>query len=222
MQTGLIVDDIVETQSWLENIMDKAFPGINITNSSSVRNAKKSINDNHFGIALVDLGLPDGSGCEVIKHLKEKIPDCYIIVVTIFDDDPHLITAFKAGIHGYLLKDTPEHLITAKLRSILNGDPPLSPSIARKLLRCFTEHTTTDNSTSQPQQADKLSPREIDVITLVAKGYSRKEIARLLDLSVNTVSRYIKGAYSKLNISNKAEAAIEACRIGLIDSDKMH
>lgn len=221
MNIGLVVDDIKETRNWMGDILYSAFPDIQIRKEASVFDAKQAIHNHYFSIAIVDLGLPDGNGCEIIHTLKQSSPDCFIVVATIYDDESHLFNALKAGANGYLIKDLPRNIFIQKLKGILAGEPPLSPCIARKMLRYFAmEHPNT--ITAHTTQNVKLSPREIDVLTLVAKGYSRKEIARLLDLSINTVSRYIKGAYSRLNISSKAEAAIEACRLGLIDSKNIH
>jgi len=103
----------------------------------------------------------------------------------------------------------------------LTGDPPLSPSIARRILQCFSQPTnkTATPSNAETSDATSLSQRERDVLVLVAKGLSRKEVAELLGLSGNTVARYIRDVYQKLNISSRAEAAVEACRMGLVSTE---
>jgi len=213
MNSGLIVEDISKSREWLSQLLERAFPGIEITTCGTFIEAQDIIKKQDFSIALVDIGLPDVNGIELIQPLKSAHPNCYVVMTTIFDDENHLFSALKAGADGYLLKDAHEDLIIKKLKGIFSGDPPLSPSIARRMLRHFADQTDT------PKRHDtvKLSPRETEVLTLVAKGLGRKEIAELLGLSSNTIARYIKDVYYKLNVSSRAEATIQACRMGLVN-----
>ena len=127
-------------------------------------------------------------------------------MATVFDDDAHLFPALRAGAQGYLLKDQPPAAIAAALAGIAQGQPPLSPSIARRLLRHF-----------QPvQEEPPLRPREVDVLRLTAKGLTLAEVAEALQLSRHTVSGYLKDIYRKLSINNRAEAALEAARLGIV------
>ncbi len=213
MKSGLVIEDTLDDKYFLSQILIKAFPGITIEKFSNVSEAWEITSDHHFSIALIDICLPDGNGIDLIKHIKEQSPDTFVVVATICDDNEHLFSALKAGIHGYLLKDIQDEVFIKKLQGILQGEPPLSAGIARKLLRHFSEKV------DHPQQARsiKLSPREVEVLTFIAKGFSKKEIAKFLDLSGNTIARYIKDIYHKLNISTRAEAAVEACRLGLVN-----
>lgn len=225
MYNALIVEDTEETSFWLKKILETAFAGIKITICTNCAETRTFIQQNTISLALVDINLPDGSGLDLITDIRQLFKDAYIITTTIFDDDDHILTALRNGANGYLLKDLAETIFIQKLRGILTGDPPLSPSVARKILHCFAEAakktsvvSTTDNVGSN-HTAPTLSPREQDVLILVAKGFSRKEIAELLHLSSNTVARYIRDVYQKLNISSRAEAAVEACRMGLVNTD---
>jgi DNA-binding NarL/FixJ family response regulator len=234
MQQALIVEDISETGKWLLRVLLISFPDINITLCDSYRSVCDSLNQNQvFNLVLLDINLPDGNGLDLIPAILQHSPHCMIIISTIFDDDEHILHALRAGAKGYLLKDSPEQVFIQKLRGILTGDPPLSPSIARRILRHFQldtagkqlEQTIKKTSATYPNEAatlnlNMLSSREIEVLVLVAKGLSRKEIARLLNLSANTIARYIRDVYQKLDISSRAEAAVEACRLGLINVDQ--
>ena len=182
---------------------------------------RQFVKTNPVSLALVDINLPDGNGLDLIGCILKTSPNAYIITSTIFDDDEHIITALRNGAHGYLLKDSSEQVFIQKLRGILTGDPPLSPSIARRILQCFSQpaNKTATPSNAETSDATSLSQRERDVLVLVAKGLSRKEVAELLGLSGNTVARYIRDVYQKLNISSRAEAAVEACRMGLVSTE---
>ncbi len=162
-------------------------------------------------IALIDLGLPDGSGIEVIAWLNQHAPHSKCIVATIYDDDAHLFPALRAGAHGYILKDQGSEEAVRLLLGIATGQPPLSPSIARKILSSFQPHALRLDS-DQPA----LTTRESEVLRLISKGMTLPETAKLLQLSRHTVDGYVKDIYRKLNVSSRAEAALSAQQMGLV------
>jgi DNA-binding NarL/FixJ family response regulator len=165
---------------------------------------------------MVDLGLPDGSGVEVVQALREKQPDVQSVVVTIHDDDEHLFPALQAGAFGYLLKEQSREQLAEQLHRISQGEPPLSPSIARRVIQYFTAQARL-----QQPQPDTVTPhvqltdRENEVLLRVAKGFTLPEIGQQLNLSRHTIADYVKQIYRKLNVSSRAEAALEAQRLGL-------
>lgn len=227
MQQALIVEDVPETSEWLCLTLQQAFQQIQVFPASSCEQARQILQTHCVSLALLDVNLPDGSGIDLVPCVRQRCPDAYIVISTIFDDEEHILKALKAGAHGYLLKDMPDRLFIQKLRGILNGDPPISPSISRRILQYFSaEKSASASQTSNPDtpadprnEAVSLSPREQEVLTLVAKGLNRPEISSLLGLSTNTVARYIRDVYQKLNISSRAEAAVEACRRGLVSTE---
>ncbi len=148
-------------------------------------------------------------GIEVARLLSAHSHQTSVVMATIFDDDYHIFEALKAGAHGYLLKDQPRVDLIEKLQGILKGDPPLSPSIARRILRYFSQ-------TVETQAASPLSQREEEVLILIAKGYNCRETSKMLGLSANTVAGYTKSIYLKLNVSSRAEVTLEATRLGLV------
>lgn len=213
MKNVLIVEDHSDTRLWLKNLLARIYPGVTIDDANSCEQANNLINGTDwFSLAIIDLGLPDGSGIDIIASLSERNPDTYIVVTTIFDDDQHIFSALQAGANGYLLKEQAPSQLEKRLRGMVNGDPPLSPAIARRILQYF-------NNIPVAKSDVDLSRREKEVLTLVAKGLSRKEISHLLEITVNTASGYIKTVYGKLNISSRAEAALEATRLGLVRVD---
>lgn len=220
MQHALIVEDIPTAGRWLAGILQTAFVDIQTTHCPTCQQARDFIHANCTSLALLDINLPDGSGIDLVRCIRQRCPDAYVVITTIFDDEQHILRALQAGAHGYLLKDLPEHLFVQKLQGILNGDPPISPSISRQILRHFASREAAPETSPQPSHsldASHLSHREQEVLTLVAKGLSRNEVAAHLGLSGNTVARYIRDVYQKLDISSRAEAAVEACRMGLVN-----
>ena len=209
VQTALVVDDLAASRNWLSAALVIAFPDIAISTADSIAGAQ-SIIAPPPQLALIDLGLPDGSGVRLIEQLH--MLGCCCIVATVFDDDAHLFPALRAGAQGYVLKDQSQQQLADMLRGIGNGEPALSPSIARRLLKHF--QPTLPAQPSAP--AAELTCRETEVLRLIAKGHTNAEVARLLELSAHTVSGYLKDIYRKLRVNNRASAAVEAVRLGLV------
>ena len=214
MNNILLLEDLPEIRAWLKSLVLQVFPHARITECSRVQDALLQVQSLRFDLALVDLGLPDGSGTDVVAKLRDVQPDAQSVVVTIHDDDEHLFPALQAGAFGYILKEQPRELITEQLQRISQGEPPLSPSIARRVMAHFA-------SAAKPR-ADanlinvSLTERETDVLQRVAKGYTLPEIAQQFGLSRHTIADHIKQIYRKLNVSSRAEAALEAARRGLV------
>ena len=213
MKTILLLEDLPEIRAWMRKLVLQVFPGATISESARVHDAIELCSAVKFDLALIDLGLPDGSGVDVVTKLRDMQPDAQSVVVTIHDDDEHLFPALQAGAFGYILKEQPRELITEQLQRISQGEPPLSPSIARKVIAYFT-------SQRRPQAAQvlhevSLTDRETEVLLRVAKGFTLPEIGVQLGLSRHTIADYVKQIYRKLNVSSRAEAALEAQRLGL-------
>lgn len=210
MNAGLVVEDIPATRLWLSEALASAFPGIVIESAGTLAAALALIERQAFEVALVDLDLPDGSGLEAIAALRRRSPATAAVVTTIFDDDAHVFPAMQAGAQGYLLKEQPRERFIAGLQGILRGDPPLSPAIARRMIAHFNAAGTAEDGEIA------LTPRETEVLRLVAKGFTQQEIAGHLGLSRHTVVDHVKSLYRKLNVSSRAEAALAATRRGLV------
>ncbi|MBW8310992.1 MAG: response regulator transcription factor, partial [Rhizobium sp.] len=163
-------------------------------------------------LGVVDRGLPDGSGVDLIRELAQRHPACTRVVTTLFGDDAHVFPALRAGAHGYLLKDQPADRLGAALDGIRRGEPPLSPAIAQRLLRAFGAAPEP----VPPSGGEPLTAREREVLVLVSKGCRLPELADRLQISRHTVSDHLKNIYRKLDINSRAEAALEAVRLGLV------
>jgi DNA-binding NarL/FixJ family response regulator len=224
MQNILILEDFADTRIWLCEVLHEAFTDIEISEAATIEQARKLISNQGFDLALIDLNLPDGNGIDIIKEISAKTPTTYCVVATIFDDDQHLFDALQAGAQGYLLKEQPKDQFIKNLSGLLHGEPPLSPPIARKILRHFQtsgqahaiEQMPTKVQTITARDSVNLSAREEEILTLVAKGFKRNEIGPMLEISPHTVATHLKTIYSKLNVTSRAEATMEALRMGLV------
>jgi DNA-binding NarL/FixJ family response regulator len=212
MKNILLLEDLPEIRAWLRKLVLQVFPGSHISESARVHDALELVSAVKFDLALIDLGLPDGSGVDVVTKLRDTQPEAQSVVVTIHDDDEHLFPALQGGAFGYILKEQPRELITEQLQRISQGEPPLSPSIARRVMAYFSAQAKPQTS-MMPHVS--LTDRESEVLLRVAKGYTLPEIGVQLGLSRHTIADYVKQIYRKLNVSSRAEAALEAQRLGL-------
>ena len=143
MNNILLLEDLPEIRAWLRKLVLQVFPGAHISESARVQDAVELAAAVKFDLALIDLGLPDGSGVKVVTKLRDVQPDAQSVVVTIHDDDEHLFPALQAGAFGYILKEQARELITEQLQRISQGEPPLSPSIARRVIAYFNSKVKT-------------------------------------------------------------------------------
>jgi DNA-binding NarL/FixJ family response regulator len=161
-------------------------------------------------VFLIDLGLPDMPGMQVVKRVADRFPACDILVVTVFGDEESIIGALEAGARGYLLKGALEHDIAEDIRHLTNGGSPLSPVIARQVLKRLVPERAA------PVADGLLTPRESEILNAIARGFSYAETAGLLHVSVQTVHSHLKNIYKKLAVHSKTEAVFEADRRRLL------
>ena len=171
-------------------------------------------------VLLCDLGLPDGSGLEVIRSCAGLHPTCNIMVITVFGDEQNVLSAIQAGAKGYLLKDDIGDSLAGAVRTLLDGGSPMSPIIARQILqRLMGGPDGMRRPDSRPGRAqDKLSVREAEVLELISRGYTYAESGRQLQVTLHTVQGHIKSIYSKLAVHSRTDAISEAQRLGLLET----
>ena len=168
-------------------------------------------------VVLLDLGLPDLSGIEVIRHVVRECPRCDVLVVTMFGDDQHVFEALESGATGYLLKDLGEDRIAASIHDLRAGGSPISPSIARRVLARLRAAPAPAEARPGPQPRESvLTPREIELLKLTAKGMSFDTVGEVLGISPHTVVAHVKKIYRKLAVHSRGEAVYEATQMGLL------
>lgn len=209
---ALVVEDLPDSRTWLVQALREAFADIAITTAESLAQARAVLAQSVPDLALIDLGLPDGNGVDLILALSREHPHCQCVVTTIYADDAHLFPALRAGAAGYVLKDQEQTRLVRQLHGIAAGEPPLSPVIARRLLKVFDPEPTETG-------LEQLSPRERETLILIAKGYRLNEVAESLGITRNTAAGYIKNVYRKLEVTSRAEAALAASRLGLVNKE---
>ena len=200
----LVVEDDPATLGWLLAEL-RALPGVEASGCASVAEARRWLETQAPHIVLTDLGLPDGSGIEVIGLALRLHPRCEVLVISIFGDDTHVVAAIEAGASGYLLKDSSLSQLSDQLNHLRDGGSPLSPQIARTLIRRQRPQLLP------PGQDDgsALTERELEVLTFIAKGFSYQEGAAMLGVSTNTVRTHVKRIYQKLAVNSRTEAVYE-------------
>jgi DNA-binding NarL/FixJ family response regulator len=166
-------------------------------------------------VLLTDLGLPDGSGVELIRETARAHPGTDIMVISVFGDEEHVLASIEAGATGYILKDSLPDEFVALIAQLRAGGSPISPVIARKLLKRFQRRQEVVDPAPDPL-APGLTQRESEVLSLIAKGFSFAEIARLLEVSPHTINAHVKKIYEKLAVHSRGEAVYEAGRMGLL------
>ncbi len=168
-------------------------------------------------VVLVDLGLPDISGIEIIRQANRTLPDTECMVVTVFGDEEHVLASIEAGASGYLLKDATTESFLSGIRELINGGSPISPIIARRLLKRFQPETGPVPSQPLENTSDvTISDREREILLLASKGYNYPEMGKLMGISPHTVTSHVKKIYRKLAVHSRGEAVFEANRMGLI------
>jgi DNA-binding NarL/FixJ family response regulator len=250
MTRVLIVEDDPAAREFFEQSL-LANEALSLAGSvGTVQDALDWLHEHPLDVLLIDLGLPDGSGLEVIRCARRLHAQCEPLVISMFGDDANVLASIEAGALGYIHKDSAMDDVARTILDMRAGASPISPMIARRLLTRFQRGTSTTTDPIGPagpagptaalarhhsradrgsqanepfalntfaQAADLLTPREHEVLALIARGYSYAEVARLQTVTVHTVQSHIKRLYHKLAVSSKTEAVFEATRLGLLE-----
>ena len=217
--TVLLVEDDDHTRARLAEVVS-CHPRLRLVAAvPSLAEARTSLARVLPDVLLTDLGLPDGNGIELVRELRERQAPTLPMVITVFGDEQHVIAAIEAGALGYLLKDGSPDSIGTAILELLEGGSPISAPIARYLLKRFRPPVA---GVREPGEAanPRLSEREHDVLTLIVKGFSYAEAARLMGISPHTVTAHVRSIYGKLEVHSRGEAVYEALQLGLVKLDE--
>jgi DNA-binding NarL/FixJ family response regulator len=214
IDVAIVEDDAVPRERYVE-LLAAATDMRLLWAARSAAEALRLLESGAPQVLLVDLGLPDGSGLEVIGRARAHHPGCEVMVVSVFGDEQHVVAAIAAGASGYLLKDALADSFLNTIRELRAGGSPISPSIARIILN-RARPAGPPAASGEPPECE-LAERERQILGLVAKGFNFQEIGRLLDVSNNTVKTHIYRIYRKLSVHSRGEAVFEAKRLGLLD-----
>lgn len=201
-----IVEDIQDIREGLKFLLNQE-PGFNCLQTyANATDALQGLMADVPDLVIMDINLPDGSGVDCMRHVKARHPRIQFIIFTIYENSDQVFEALAAGANGYLLKNASAAKIIEALRELHDGGSPMSASIARKVVTSFRPPQRTI------PEDEKLSPRETDVLDLLAKGLLYKEIADQLHISTGTVRQHIHNIYQKLHVQNRTEALNKAFR----------
>ena len=213
-KTLLIVEDDRLLLDQLVLDASASSPGWSVLAARSVSTALEILNAQPLEAMFVDLGLPDGDGLQLIRRCRRLNADCDILVITVFAEEARVIRSLEAGASGYILKPDLPQYAGRLISTIAAGGSPVSPAIARRLIERLRPKPSLSRHSNE---SDPLSARELEILSLCARGLRYAEIARVLNVSVHTVNAHLKNVYRKLTVNSKIEAVFEARRSGLID-----
>ena len=205
-----IVEDDAQARKILAGWVSHA-PGFHLSGDwGDAEAALAALPERKPNVVLMDINLPGMSGVEAVKKLKPALPETQFVMLTVYEDADHIYNALAAGATGYLLKETPRQELLNALEDVHRGGSPMTSNIARKVVQSF------GHSGASAPDGDELSPREQEVLDLLARGYLYKEIAERLNISVPTVNTYVRRMYEKLHVRSRAQAVAKYAHLGRI------
>lgn len=205
-----IIEDLREVREGL-SLLINGTRGFHCAQSfRTMEDALARIVSEHTDVILTDIGLPGMSGIEGIGILRQRYAEMPIIALTMYDNDDQIFAALCAGATGYLLKTTQPARLLESLKEVVAGGAPMSPEVARRVIKLFREFRPPEPS------AYHLTPQEKELLKLLIEGHHKKTAARAMSISINTVSFHLKNIYAKLQVHSKTEAVAKALRERLV------
>lgn len=209
--TVSIIEDDVPAREIIAGWIRRADGFRSVSEHGSAESAMSSLPKEKPGVVLVDINLPGVNGIECVRRLKPILPDTQFVMLTVYEDANHIFNALAVGASGYLLKQTPRNDLLAALKEVHAGGSPMSSNIARKIVQSFRRRET------ETTESEDLSPREREVLELLARGYLYKEIADAIGIGVSTVNTYIRRIYEKLHVRSRAQAVAKYAHLPVSD-----
>ncbi len=199
----VIVEDDHKIRKSLAILLDGSHGFTCIGDYESAEDALRELPMKKPDVVLMDVHLGGMSGIEAVREIKVILPRIHVIMLTVFDNPSKIFKALQAGAVGYLIKTTPTNEILSAIKEVMNGGSPMSPQIARKVVQSFHQEKSNQND------LHKLTPREEEVLTLLARGLLYKEIAEELFISKETVHNHLRSVYEKLQVRSRTEAVVK-------------
>ncbi len=209
----MIIEDHLLTQDMLKAVFDSVSCYRVVATVDSAEKALELLDSICPDLIILDIGLPGISGDKAIGFIMKKCPTAEVLVYTASDEDEKVFTCLKAGASGYILKNTKPNDILSAVEELTNGGAPMSPQIAKKVLKEFKALAGRDH---KDQPMELLSPREEEILKLLYEGATYKEISDALSISIHTVHTHIKRIYHKLHVNSRSQAIFEAIKRHLI------
>jgi len=207
----LMADDHPLFRKGLRTLLD-SIPGMSVVGEATTGEAAVAMTlELEPDVVLMDLQMPGGGGLSAIRQLMARKPDVRVLVVTLFEDDESVFTALKAGARGYVLKDADEADVLRAIEAVAQGEAIFSPAIAARLMDYFAATQTSPGAAALPD----LTEREREILALIARGRSNAQIADALSISIKTVRNHASNIFNKLQVADRAQAALRAREAGL-------
>lgn len=213
-----LVEDNIRTRSRIAKLLTDSLSDVRITQLGNLEEALAFAATSQQDYWLIDLGLPDGSGVDLIRFVRQRFEQANILVISVFGDVENIIRSIQAGADGYLLKDAIDKDLIQAIHAIGLGGTPLSPMIASRLLERMLPTSAAQSAIDEPQIAEPLTLRETELLGLLARGYKYAEVSQLMDIGLSTVQTHVRRIYNKLAVNSRSEAVFEAKALGILPS----
>jgi NarL family two-component system response regulator YdfI len=209
----LIADDHLVVREGLSTILEVPGDIEPVGEAADGAQAIRLVEELSPDVVLMDLRMPGTDGIQAIRQIKERFPAVEIVILTTYDDDANILRGLRAGARGYLLKDTSRQALFDAIRAAARGESLLPSAVLDTVMAHLVR--------SKASKAEPLSPREHEVLSLVARGAPNKDIALQLHISERTVKAHVTGIFNKLGVNSRAEAVAVAMRRGLLAADQL-
>lgn len=218
----LIIDDDPAMRLRLQHIVERVYGPGTCSVADSLAAARGLLSLLVFDLAFLDVGLPDGSGVTLLPWIRERVPTLEVVIVSSLGDDATVLQAIRAGAIGYLLKNGDDMELELSLRSLQRGGAPIDPVIARRILLQVSAAAASEEEPPLPSEVPakataELTERELEVLKLVAQGYSNREISESLEVTINTIEAHAKKIFRKLEVRSRSAAVHSATQKGWLD-----
>ncbi len=214
----LLADDHPLLRQALRNVLEKEAAFEIIAEASDGTEAVELATEMTPDVVIMDISMPKLNGLQATREIKAKCPSIDVLVLTVHSDSEHILSILQAGAGGYLTKSIYGEEFVHAIRAVVSKEMVLSPSVSKQILKYAFQHNTKPLNL---ETGDKLSSREIEILSLAAKGIFNKDIATRLGLSLRTVKGYLGSIFLKLNVSSRTEAVIVSLRQGILTLDDL-